>query len=153
MFPYVRSSMSLPPEVEEFYREQNEKRNRPMRVYIAGPYSNDPQGGTDNAIDAAEKVAERGHIPYIPHLTHYWEARHPHPYQFWLDYDNVFLPMCDVLLRLPGKSSGADKEVELADRLGLVIIYDITQLPIERAEVKEVKPRKWLFPIRFGRKA
>ena len=109
----------------------------PFKVYIAGPFSSDPLGGTNNAIDAAERIAAMGHIPYIPHLTHYWEARHHHEYQFWLDYDNVFLPMCDVLLRLPGASSGADKEMELAQEHGLLIIHDVAELPKAWADVTE----------------
>ena len=125
----------------------------PFRVFVSGPYSSDPLENTNKAIDAAEQVAQRGHIPYIPHLSHYWDARHKHTYRFWMDYDSLWLRMCDCILRLPGESHGADEEVALAEELGIVVLHDITQLPIERADVKEVKPRKWLFPIRFGRKA
>jgi hypothetical protein len=43
----------------------------------------------------------------------------PRPYEFWLELDNQFLPCCAAVLRLPGESSGADKEVELARKLGI----------------------------------
>lgn len=63
--------------------------------------------------------------PFVPHLSHFWHLTFPREYEFWLDLDNQFLPHYDVLLRLPGESSGSDKEVELAEKLGIPVFYDV----------------------------
>lgn len=59
-------------------------------------------------IEAANSLADAGFAPFVPHMTHFWHMIFPRPYEFWLDLDNQFLPVCDALLRLPGDSSGAD---------------------------------------------
>ncbi len=100
-----------------------------MRVYIAGPYTHpDPVVNTRNAILAGDEVANRGHIPFIPHLNHIWHLVCPHKPDFWYEYDIQWLPMCDVLLRLPGKSWGADREIEIAKEKAIRVIYDIADL-------------------------
>jgi hypothetical protein len=55
----------------------------------------------------------------VPHLTHLWHTMSPKPDQFWLDYDLHWLRHCDCVLRLPGESSGADKEEQVA--LGMAL--------------------------------
>jgi Domain of unknown function (DUF4406) len=99
------------------------------KIYIAGPYSNgDPESNVDKAIETANTIADLGFAPYVPHFTHFWEMRFHRDYEFWLDLDNQFLPCCDAVLRIPGKSSGADKEVELAKRLGKPVFTSIQEL-------------------------
>jgi Domain of unknown function (DUF4406) len=99
------------------------------RVYVAGPYTH---GGVEtnvnNAIDAANKLADFGYEPYVPHLNHFWHIRHPRPYEFWCQLDNSFLPFCDALLRLPGLSEGADAEVKLAKDCGIPVFYSIHEI-------------------------
>lgn len=98
-------------------------------VYIAGPYSaGDVALNVRNAIEAAEQVITLNCIPYVPHLTHFWHFAQPHTYEWWLWYDRQWLAKCDYLLRLPGASNGADKEVEEAKRLGILVAYGIDQL-------------------------
>lgn len=101
-----------------------------MKIYIAGPYSHpDPVINTRNAIRAAEVVIEKGHIPYIPHLTMLWHFVSPHPINFWYEYDQVWLRFCNALLRLPGESKGADDEVAIAINFGLPIYHNFTEIP------------------------
>ncbi len=101
-----------------------------MRIYIAGPYS---QGETAinvrNAILAADKVLELGHIPFVPHLTHFWHYISPKPWNVWLKIDQDWLKVCDALLRLPGPSKGADLEIDLAKSLGIPIYESLDELP------------------------
>lgn len=100
-----------------------------MRVYIAAPYTHpDPIVNTRNAILAGEEVSNRGHIPYIPHLNLLWHMVAPHEPSFWYAYDLCWLPLCDALLRLPGASEGADREVEQAKALGMPVYYSIEEL-------------------------
>ena len=92
-----------------------------LKIYIAGPYSSDPEKNTLNAIKVGEEVAKAGHIPYIPHLTHFWDKEYPHPVEFWYEYDLNWLRCCDRVIRIPGESTGADREVELANELGIPV--------------------------------
>lgn len=99
------------------------------KVYIAGPYTNgDVAVNVRAAIAAANDLADLGFAPFVPHFTHFWHMLFPRPYEFWLELDNQFLPHCDAILRLPGKSNGADKEVALAESLGIPVFYDIPTL-------------------------
>lgn len=102
-----------------------------MRVYIAGPYTKgDVAINVRDAILMAEELIKRGHVPFIPHLSHFWHLVAPHGIDFWYDYDNNFLDhWADCVLRLPGESVGADKEVFRAGTLGLPVYYDIEDLP------------------------
>lgn len=111
-------------------------------IYVAGPYSGgDPVINTRKAIDAGEQLMTLGYVPFIPHLTHLWHLINPHDIDFWYEYDNEWIRKCDALLRLPGESKGADMEVALAFKLGLIvfeIIYDNGKGKLSRmkAEIK-----------------
>lgn len=101
-----------------------------MKIYIAGPYSHpDPVINTNNAIQAAEEVLKKGHVPYIPHLTLLWHLVSPHVVEFWYEYDQVWLRYCNAVLRLPGPSKGADDEVAIAINLCLPIYRSIAEIP------------------------
>lgn len=99
------------------------------RIYVAGPYTNgDIAVNVRNAFEAANRLADLGFAPFVPHATHFWHMLFPRPYKFWLELDNQFLPCCAAVLRLPGQSSGADGEVELAMHLGIPVFQDIGKL-------------------------
>ena len=90
------------------------------KVYIAGPYSNgDHLENTKQAIAVAEKLIKLGYVPFVPHLNHWWDFLFPHQPQYWYDYDNEWLPLCQYIVRIPGKSKGADDEMELAKKLNI----------------------------------
>jgi hypothetical protein len=99
------------------------------RIYVAGPYSQgDVAINVRTAYEAANRLADLGFAPFVPHATHFWHMLFPRPYEFWLDLDNQFLPQCEAVLRLPGASSGADKEVMLAEKLGIPVFRAIDDL-------------------------
>jgi hypothetical protein len=98
-------------------------------IYVAGPYSNGDTGANvREAILAAEKLVKAEYTPYIPHLSHFWHIIAPHDYEFWLDYDLNWLAKCDAVLRLPGVSSGADREMEYAKNIGIPVFYSIEEI-------------------------
>jgi hypothetical protein len=100
-----------------------------MKVYVAGPYTKgDVAVNIRTAIVTADQLVNLGFVPFVPHLTHFWHLVKPRPYEFWCDYDNQFLPCCDAVLRIPGESTGADKEVEYATKLGIPVFYSIQAL-------------------------
>ena len=97
-----------------------------MRVYVAGPYTlGDVCRNVANAIEMGDTLLGHGHSPFIPHLSHFWHLLYPHRYEAWLNYDNVWLTVCDALIRLPGESHGADGEVQLAQQLSIPVFYSL----------------------------
>lgn len=107
------------------------------KIYVAGPYRvPDPVENTNIAIRMADKLADLGFSPFCPHAaTMFWHVVCPRPEQFWLDYDNEWLPVCDGLLRLPGYSKGADAEVRLAESLAKPVFYSLQELVSWNANV------------------
>jgi uncharacterized protein DUF4406 len=100
-----------------------------MKVYVAGPYSKgDTILNIGNAIRVAEQLSEAGYVPFIPHLTGFWHLVSPHPYEFWMKYDAEWLMDCDAVLRFPGESLGADREVEMARSANIPIFYSVEEL-------------------------
>lgn len=92
-------------------------------VYVAGPYSKgDVAVNVKRAIDRGTIINDEGDYAVIPHLTHFMHMLHPRPYDYWIKLDNMIIPLCDKLIRLPGESSGADDEVKLAQSLRKEII-------------------------------
>jgi hypothetical protein len=113
-------------------------RIRPWRVYVASPYTaGDTAANVGRAIDAADRLLAQGFAPYCPLLNHFWHIYHPHGYQTWLDLDLAFLPICDVLVRLPGDSPGADVETVRAVELGIPVVHlnDLSPIEDQLAEV------------------
>lgn len=95
-------------------------------VYIAGPISKgDPFANVRTAVQIGEKLRRRGIVPIIPHLSALWamigsEAT----YEDWLELDFELISRCDAVLRIPGESPGADREVMYALDLGKPIYLD-----------------------------
>jgi hypothetical protein len=100
-----------------------------QRVYIAGPYTKpDPEANTKRAIEAGNKLLDAGFAPFCPHLSHYWHLQTPRDYEDWMAIDLAWLPMADAVVRLPGESSGADREVVLAHTLAIPVYGSVEEL-------------------------
>ena len=97
-------------------------------IYIAGPLSGKPSRGVRDAIAAADNVLALGGLPFIPHLTHFWDMISPKPYKQWIDYDREFIYRCDALLRLPGESTGADMEVRYAREWNIPVFHSLNEV-------------------------
>jgi hypothetical protein len=116
--------MVLPLETErnEILKPEIVVKVRKLRVYIAGPITlGDRTLNLRAAILAADEVLRAGHLPFIPHLNDLWHLVCPHPAEDWYEWDNHWLSVCNVLVRLPGESVGADNEVALAKSLGIMV--------------------------------
>ena len=95
-----------------------------IKVYIASPYSDgDKEKNVLRQIYVADKLISFGFAPYAPLLSHYQDVVCPQPYETWLSIDKEWIKYCDVVLRLLGKSPGADKEVEIAKSFGIKVVY------------------------------
>lgn len=100
-----------------------------LMVYVAGPMgTGDLTRNVRAAILAAEEIRRMGHAPYVPHLSVLWDAIAPVSYEGWMELDLAWLARCDVLLRLPGASPGADREVAEAERLGIPVVRSVKEL-------------------------
>ena len=100
-----------------------------IKVYIAGPYTKgDVVINTRKAITMGEVLASYGFVPYIPHLTFFWHLVHPHEADFWYEYDFHWLDCCDCLIRIPGESEGADREMHRMINAGKPVFLDLVSL-------------------------
>lgn len=97
-----------------------------MNVYVSGPYSKgDPCVNTYVAIMAGNALLDAGHVPFVPHLSHFWHTMTPRPYGDWMKIDLAFLPACEAVIRLPGESPGADIETATARSLGIPVYSSV----------------------------
>jgi hypothetical protein len=99
-------------------------------IFIAGPHSGDQLANTAIAIDAAEELSSFNFIPFCPHLFSFWHLAHYHEYDFWMHQTISWLHKCDGVLRLPGKSPGADQEVKFAKQLKIPVfksVFDVVK--------------------------
>lgn len=98
-------------------------------VYVAGPYSQgDTKANLRAALEASNSALAANLVPYVPHLSYYWHAISPKPYDAWCKFDMMWLQKCDALIRLPGESRGADAEVAEAKRLGIPVVESVEAL-------------------------
>lgn len=97
-----------------------------IKVYIASPYTiGDVAVNVKTQMDTADELMNRGFAPFTPLYSHFQHMAHPRKYQDWLDLDFVWIKSCDCILRLPGESSGAEKEVEFANYNDILVFYSI----------------------------
>ena len=99
------------------------------RIFISGPYTKgDVAINVKRAMDIANDLINLGYAPYCAHLTHFLHMNNPQSYETWLKIDSKFLEVSDAIIRLPGISEGADREVELAKKLHIPIFYSLEEL-------------------------
>ncbi len=116
----------------------------PLLILIAGPYRSgthdDPAllaANLRSLESAAWPVFRAGHIPMIgewvalPVLRGAGAADVTDPIAEQVLYPTAerLLAHCDAVLRLPGASTGADKDVELARARGLPVFTRVQDIP------------------------
>lgn len=108
-------------------------------IYVAAPYSN---GTMDSGLTKQEVVEKNvfesmrvsdqlidaGFAVFLGNLYHYWHVVTPRTYEEWFDIIAAHIPTAAAVLRLPGESSGADREVAIAKELGIPVFYDLASL-------------------------
>lgn len=100
-----------------------------IRVYIASPYTNgDVAVNVKLQLDVAEQLITLGFAPFAPLYYHFQHMAHPRPYTDWMTLCLEWLPVCNCVLRLGGKSPGAEQEVSVAEQIGLPVFYSIDSL-------------------------
>jgi hypothetical protein len=114
------------------------------KVYVASPISKgDLTGNIVLAHRAGMALLQAGFAPLVPHGSCFWgndiaqcrvcekPAFHPEAthsdvsHETWLDMDLAWVAVADGVLRLPGESVGADKEVAFALEKGIPVFTSI----------------------------
>lgn len=99
-----------------------------IKVYIAGPYTSNPEENVKVAIDVWERLHNMGYTPFCPHLMYYINNKYSHPYNVWMNYGIEWLLMCDAVFRIPGISPGSDVECNLALRNAIPVFKTFADL-------------------------
>ena len=98
-------------------------------VYVAGAYTADDLEGIElnvaKAMDVGDRLEDSG-LCYvvIPHLSHFRHQRKERSYEHGMAADFRQLRSCDALLRMPGPSKGADREVAYASQHGIPVFMN-----------------------------
>lgn len=100
-------------------------------VYVAGPMTRGPTTThLRNAYAAARHLLLAGHFPSLPQFWFNYEIVHgPTDITLYMRMDLAWIERCDIVLRLPGESVGADMETAYARKIGKPIYYDISKIP------------------------
>ena len=100
-----------------------------IRVYVAGPMTKgDYMQNVRAAVNAADDLRDRGFFPFLPQMSTLWHYVYPRDYEDWMKQDFEWIRACHALLRIPGESSGADREIEHARKWGIPVFYTIEDL-------------------------
>lgn len=99
-----------------------------LLVYIAGPLTKgDRIENIRKAVLTAARVRDRGHLPFVPHIYDLWDLIDHHHYEYWMEMDLDWVRVSNIVLRLEGESSGADREVALAKELGIPVFLGLQE--------------------------
>ena len=110
---------------------------KPLLIYVAGPYTANEREEIDSnvnrAIDVGIEIFNKGHFPYVPHLTDLVDKRAKEVglELSWADFmawDAPWLQVCDALMFV-GESKGANIELEEARKLGKTIFFCSDDIP------------------------
>lgn len=101
------------------------------RVYISGPITKGDRNHNFYQAAAAERrLMLEGFAPLNPMrsmiMPHAYDAELPH--EVWLRSDLPWVEVADVVLRLPGESSGAETECSHARLFAIPIVYSLEEL-------------------------
>jgi hypothetical protein len=100
-----------------------------LKVFISSPYTKGDQGENVRVqMDYFETLYKQGFIPFAPLLFHFQHMVHPLDYEEWMEIDLAMLNTCDIVLRLEGESSGADREVKEAIENNIKVVYSLIEL-------------------------
>ena len=106
-----------------------ERKDMKIRVYIASAYTiGDTAVNVRKQIDVGNELIGYGFAVFLPLLSHFQHMIHPQPYEVWMDQDMTWVASCDCLLRLPGQSRGADREVDRAKEVGIPVFFSVDEL-------------------------
>ena len=99
------------------------------KVYLSGPITlGDREHNFQQACDAHKRLMAAGFAVMNPILTMQIPDCWDIPHDEWIAADLPWVAAADVVMRLPGESTGADEECEFAGIAGVPVYTDIDQL-------------------------
>lgn len=100
------------------------------RIYVSGPLtsSGDPQENMMKAVDLGRELILLGFAPFIPHLTLVVDPHAEIAHNIWMEVDLPWVRKANAVFRMPGKSSGADLEVNEAITRGIPVFTTVTEM-------------------------
>lgn len=109
-----------------------------IKVYIASPYTNKGEikdrkvmeMNVYRQMETFNELVNRGMCPMAPLLSHFQHQEYPLPWEKWMEMDYEWISVCDVVLRLDGRSTGADLEVAHAEKLGIPVVYSLKEFDL-----------------------
>lgn len=108
---------------------------RQLRIYIAGPVTKgDRTHNFSQACIAQRELLSLGFAPFNPMLSMMHPDAWTIPYEQWMAMDFAWIEAADALLRLPGESDGADREVIHAQDFQIPVFYCIEAVESWRVE-------------------
>ena len=104
-----------------------------LKVYVAGPYSaptlKEREANVSCAIVAGISLFEKGHFPFIPHLSHFVDICTENlKWENYMQCDLAWLEVADAMFFI-APSPGANFERKYAENLGLEIFYYLEDVP------------------------
>lgn len=114
---------------------------KPLLILIAGPYRSGTNGDSDliaqnlaRLEEASGPIFRLGHVPMIGEwvalpILRTLETADSGEGDVMYETAHRLLQHCDAVLRLPGESSGADKDVEIAQERGLPVYRSLAEIP------------------------
>ena len=109
-------------------------------VYVAGPISKgDVFANIRLGIDTGAELRKLGFAPFVPHYDYpaYMWRNDVWDYETVLANDFDWIMKCDAILRLPGESAGADREVAFANEQKIPVYFSVSDLLDARDEAND----------------
>lgn len=105
-----------------------------IAIYLAGPITAGNQfNNVHNAIVAAKTLRDAGYCVMVPHRSALDEiAFGGQDYEMWMREDFELVRRADALCRLPGTSSGSDREVAFAKSLKKPVYFGVDECVKEK---------------------
>ena len=116
-------------------------------IYLAHPISKGNQfQNIRGAVVTADRLMRAGYVVFNPGLS----ALHDMiikgtPYELYMAQDFAWIEKCDCLIRLPGESQGADREVAYAKDIGIPVFFGVEAFldhidQFAEADIKKLTP-------------
>lgn len=112
--------------------------SEPQLIFVSGPYSAPTEEGrlrnVEAAMNAGIVIIDKGHYPFVPHLTHFLDLQykkirgHHAEYELWMQIDLAIVDRCQAYVQLR-PSPGADRELFRAEERGKIIYATLDDIP------------------------
>lgn len=104
----------------------------PRVVYLAHPVGPRDDGRESRCLDALGAACELLRAGFVVICPALWPLALPHDdvlgYEEWMAFGLALVERADAVVRLPGESPGADREVAHATALGLPVFLGVDAL-------------------------